>query len=370
VKQTTLDHARSRHQRFVAQAAALVRPFVALLVVVIVFFAIPPHKGVSVQDLQFIAVQTLIVGTCAIGMTLVIASGGLDLSVGSGIALAGVAAALVLSQGTPLVQCLDSVSDLHEASSTIGIHGLGRVETALRAPLLGLLLVATLSALAVGATCGLYNGLLITLLRLPPFIVTLGTLGLFRGVAKWIAGSRPISADPGALAEVVRPFPTAEWLVVAPGVWFMLVLGLFASAIIRTTVFGRRAIAIGSNELAARYAGVPINRTKVLVYVVCGLLVGLGGLFQFGRLSGQGDPTIAVGLELDIIAATVIGGASLNGGRGSILGSLVGAFMMTYMRNRCDHLQWPSFVQQMIVGHIIIAAVAVDLWRQRRSTAR
>jgi ribose transport system permease protein len=332
VKQTTLDHARSRHQRFVAQAAALVRPFVALLVVVIVFFAIPPHKGVSVQDLQFIAVQTLIVGTCAIGMTLVIASGGLDLSVGSGIALASVVGAWAFKEGWPL-------------------------------PL------ASLAAIATGAVCGLYNGLLITLLKLPPFIVTLGTLGLFRGVAKWIAGSRPISADPGALAEVVRPFPTAEWLVVAPGVWFMLVLGLFASAIIRTTVFGRRAIAIGSNELAARYAGVPINRTKVLVYVVCGLLVGLGGLFQFGRLSGQGDPTIAVGLELDIIAATVIGGASLNGGRGSILGSLVGAFMMTYMRNRCDHLQWPSFVQQMIVGHIIIAAVAVDLWRQRRSSA-
>ena len=117
-------------------------------------------------------------------------------------------------------------------------------------------------------------------------------------------------------------------------------------------------------------AGVPLPRPKVCVQVVCGLRGGLGGLFQFGRLSGQGDPTSAVGLELDIIAATVIGGASLNGGRGSILGSLVGAFMMTYMRNRCDHLQWPSFVQQMIVGHIIIAAVAVDLWRQRRTTAR
>lgn len=333
MKQATLDHARSRHQRFVANAAAVLRPFVALIVVVLVFLAIPPHHGVGKQDLQFIAVQTLIVGTCAIGMTLVIASGGLDLSVGSGIALASVVGAWAFKAGWSL-------------------------------PL------ASLAAIATGAVCGLYNGLLITLLKLPPFIVTLGTLGLFRGVAKWIAGSRPISADPGPLAEVVKPFPTIEWLVVAPGVWFMLLLGLVAAAMIRTTVFGRRAIAIGSNELAARYAGVPIDRTKTLVYIVCGLLVGLGGLFQFARLSGQGDPTIAVGLELDIIAATVIGGASLNGGRGSVLGSLVGAFMMTYMRNRCDHLQWPSFVQQMIVGHIIIAAVAVDLWRQRRSTAR
>lgn len=332
MKQATLAQARSRHQRFVAQAAALVRPFVALLVVVIVFFAIPPHHGVGRQDLQFIAVQTLIVGTCAIGMTLVIASGGLDLSVGSGIALAGVTGALALKSGWPLP-------------------------------------AAVLSAVAVGGLCGLYNGLLITLLRLPPFIVTLGTLGLFRGVAKWIAGSRPISADPGVLAEVVKPFPTAEWLIVAPGVWVMLALGLVGVAVIRFTVFGRRSIAIGSNELAARYAGVPIDRTKILVYIVCGLLVGLAGVFQFARLSGQGDPTIAAGLELDIIAATVIGGASLNGGRGSVLGSLVGAFMMTYMRNRCDHLEWPSFVQQMIVGHIIIAAVAVDLWRQRRTAA-
>lgn len=330
--QGTLDHARSRQQRLFAHAAAVLRPFVALIVVVVVFFAIPPHYGVGKQDLQFIAVQTLVVGTCAIGMTLVIASGGLDLSVGSGIALAGVVGALALRAGWPL-------------------------------PL------ATLAAIGVGASCGLYNGLLITLLRLPPFIVTLGTLGLFRGVAKWLAGSSPVPSSSALLNSFVKPSPGASWLVLAPGVWFMLALGLVGVATIRYTVFGRRSIAIGSNELAARYAGVPIGRTKVLIYIVSGALVGLAGVFQLGRLSGQGDPTIAIGLELDIIAATVIGGASLNGGRGSVLGSLVGAFMMTYMKNRCVRLGWPSYVQEMIVGHIIIIAVAVDLWRQRRSSA-
>lgn len=340
MKQAVLEQARSRHSRFVARAAAVLRPFIALIVVVLVFFAIQWHKlgyttdgaqiggMVTVMDLRMVAIQTVIVGTAAIGMTLVIASGGLDLSVGSSIALCSVVGAIAIKSGWPVA-------------------------------------AASVAAILVGSACGLYNGLVVTALRLPPFIVTLGTLGLFRGIAKWIAGSVPVSAEPGWLADLVRPIPTAGWLVVAPGVWLVLVLALVMAMVIRGTVFGRHAIAIGSNELAARYAGVNLTRAKVLVYVVAGLFVGLAGLLQFGRLT-QGDPTVAVGLELDVIAAVVIGGASLNGGRGSVLGSLVGAFMMAYMKNRCVRLGWPTFVQEMIVGHIIIAAVAVDQWRQRK----
>jgi ribose transport system permease protein len=344
VNQAAPDQARTHQQRFVAKAAAAVRPFIALLVVVVVFFAIQWHKSgyttdadtlkamVTVTDLQMVAIQTVIVGTAAIGMTLVIASGGLDLSVGSAIALCSVVAALTIKEGGPVW-------------------------------------AAAAGALAAGGLCGLYNGLLITSLRLPPFIVTLGTLGLFRGIAKWMAGSVPVSANPGWLGELVRPIPTAAWMVVAPGVWLTLALALVMAGVIRRTVFGRHAIAIGSNELAARYAGINLARRKILVYVAAGLFVGLAGLLQFGRLI-QGDPTVAVGLELDVIAAVVIGGASLTGGRGSVLGSLLGAFMMAYMKNRCVRLGWPTFVQEMIVGHIIIAAVAVDMWRQRRRQCR
>jgi len=344
VKQAVLEQVRARHAHLLTHAAAALRPFVALIVVVLVFFAIQWHKlgyplhgaelreMVTVMDLRMVAIQTVIVGTAAIGMTLVIASGGLDLSVGSSIALCSVVGALAIRDGWP-------------------VGGAG------------------IAAIATGAVCGLYNGLLVTSLRLPPFIVTLGTLGLFRGVAKWIAGSVPVSADPGWLGGLVRPIPVKEWgwLVVAPGVWLMLGLALLMAGLMRRTVFGRHAIAIGSNELAARYAGINLMRTKTLVYVVAGLFVGLAGLLQFSRLT-QGDPTVAIGLELDVIAAVVIGGASLSGGRGSVLGALVGAFMMAYMKNRCVRLGWPTFVQEMIVGHIIIAAVAVDMWRQRTRT--
>ncbi len=340
----TPAHTRPASPRVITHAAALLRPFLALIIVGLVFFLIQWHKlgyttdpthlarMVTVMDLRMVAIQTVIVGTAAIGMTLVIASGGLDLSVGSAVALCSVVGAMAVRDGWPIA-------------------------------------LAAGAAVLVGAACGMYNGLLVTALRLPPFIVTLGTLGLFRGVAKWIAGGMPVSADPGWLAAFMSPVPSPGWLVVAPGVWLMLALALLAAFALRRTVLGRHTIAVGSNELAARYAGVHIARTKIMVYVTAGLFVGLAGLLQFARLT-QGDPTVAIGIELDVIAAVVIGGASLSGGRGSVLGALVGAFMMAYMKNRCVRLGWPSFVQEMIVGHIIIVAVAIDLWRQRRAAAR
>jgi ribose transport system permease protein len=314
-------------------AARALSPLLSLALVVLFFRLIEgPGQHVTLLDVRTFAVHTVIVGTAALGMTLVIISGGIDLSVGSVVALSSVAAAMTMKAT-------------------------------------GNAAVTLVVALATGAMCGLYNGLLITLLRLPPFIATLGTLGFFRGVAKWIAGSRPVSADPGVFGPWVTPIPEPRWLVVAPGVWLMLVLALGTSAMIRSTVFGRHAVAIGSNEDAARRCGVPIRRTKTLIYVTAGLFVGLAGLLQFARLT-QGDPTVAVGLELDVIAAVVIGGASLSGGYGSVAGTLAGAVLMAFLRNRCTVLGWSNFVQEMIVGHIIIIAVAVDQWRLRRGRAR
>lgn len=311
-----------------AKLLALLEPFLGLLLVVAVFYAVPPHLGVSLLDLRTMLVQTVIVGIAAFGMTLVIASGGIDLSVGSAIALTSVSAALVLRAGGPVA-------------------------------------AVVAAALFCGAACGLYNGLLVTALRLPPFIATLGTLGFFRGVAKWISGSIPVNAPTHGLELWVQPAPPRPWLLFAPGVWLMLALAVLLAGVLRTTILGRHALAIGSNEAAARLCGVRVPQTKVAIYTLAGLLTGLAGLMQFARLT-QGDPTVAVGLELDVIAAVVIGGGSLSGGQGSMAGTLAGAFLMAYLRNRCTALGWPNFVQEMIVGHIIIVAVALDQWRLRR----
>src|SRR5262249_5541506 len=155
----------------------------------------------------------------------------------------------------------------------------------------------------------------------PPFIATLGTMGFFRGMAKWASGSSPVSAPVSWLGDWVRPTPRPEWLGIAPGVWVLAALAVLTGLGQRATGFRRHTIAIGSNEDAARRCGVPVRRTKAGVYIMAGLFTGLAGAMQFARLT-QGDPTVAIGMELDVIAAVVIGGASLAGGSGSIAGSI------------------------------------------------
>ena len=304
-------------------------PGLSLVVAVLFFYAIPPHPALTLFDLRLVAVHAMIVGIAAMGMTFIIISGGIDLSVGSAIALVSVAAAIVRERG-------------------------------------GGMAAALVVALGTGACCGLYNGLLITWLRLPPFIATLGTLGFYRGVAKWISGSIPVTAPTRGLEAWVSPIPDPPALVFAPAVWLMLALGAFLVLVLRYSILGQHAYAIGSSEATARLCGVRVSRTKIWIYVLAGLLTGLAGLMQFARLT-QGDPTVAIGLELDIIAAVVIGGGSLSGGQGSIFGTLAGAVLMAYLRNRSTVLGWLNFVEEMIVGHIIIVAVALDRWRSRRS---
>lgn len=319
------------------KAASAMGPLIGLLVVMLMFFLIRPSAGLTGQQIQTILVQTMIVGIAAMGMTMIIISAGIDLSVGSAIALSSVAGALALKADWPIP-------------------------------------AAVVAALGTGMLCGLYNGLLIVLLRLPPFIATLGTLGFFRGLAKWISESQPVSVYGDKIdwlntLVLPTPPPHLSWMLVAPGVWIMIALAALMWFVLRSTVFGRHIFAIGSNEATARLCGVRVNRTKALIYAAAGLFVGLAGLLQFARLT-QGDPTVAIGLELDVIAAVVIGGASLAGGQGSIVGTIIGALLMAYMRNRCVVLGWPNFVQEIIVGHIIIIAVAVDQWRVRRAALR
>jgi ribose transport system permease protein len=202
-------------------------------------------------------------------------------------------------------------------------------------------------------------------LKVIPFIATLGMLGVARGAAKWIAGEQTVNIPQTWANELAVTIPSHLWMIVAPGVWLALLLAIVTAVVLRQTIFGRRVFAIGSNEAAARACGIDTDRLKIWIYSLAGLLFGLAGVMQMSRLR-QGDPTVAVGAELDIIAAVVIGGGSLNGGEGSILGSMIGALIMAFLRNGCQQMGWANYIQEMIIGTIIVVAVAIDRVRVSR----
>lgn len=300
-------------------------PIVGLALAIVLFAILVPDRFLSLYNLKTVATQTVIVGLSAIGMTFVMASGGIDLSIGSVVALASVVVALLLKSGaSPLV--------------------------------------ALLGGVAAGALVGAINGVAITRLRIVPFIVTLGTMGIARGVAKWLAGEQTVNAPAGWLADLMTKTPEPGWLLVSRGVWVTLLLAGLAAFVLRRTVFGVHTIAVGSSEATAHLCGVRVDRIKIAVYVIAGVFAGLAGVMQLGRLT-VGDPTTALGLELDVIAAVVLGGASLSGGRGSIAGSLLGAFFMAVLANGCTLTGVPTYVQEIVVGAIIVIAVALDLLR-------
>lgn len=302
-------------------------PVLGLLAVFGLFTIIGPDSFASSRNLETIARQSTITGIAALGVTLVIVLGGIDLSVGSIIALSTVVIAALLQAGfDPLA--------------------------------------AALGGIAAGAICGLMNGLVITRLRMVPFIVTLGTLLVVRGAAKGIAHEQKIDAPLTWLNDLLAALSPGNRLLLPAGVWLMLILALAVGGLLRYTRLGRHIVAVGSNELTARLCGVAVERVKLVVYMLSGAFAGLAGLMQFSRLT-VGDPTVAIGLELDIIAAVVIGGGSLSGGEGSILGSLVGALIMTIIRSGCSQMGLPNWVQQIVTGIIIVIAVTLDRLRHR-----
>lgn len=308
-------------------------PWLALAIVIGAFALLTnaPARYLSPFNLRIVLSQTVIVALGAIGMTMIIVSGGIDLSVGAVIALTGVAAALGLRSGwTPTL--------------------------------------AVLGALVLGGIAGVANGALITRLRVVPFIATLGTLGIARGVAKWLANEQTVNVPATWVNDLLVTFPTHPWMIFPPGVWITLALAILVALVLRATIFGRRLFALGSNEAAARACGIATDRVKLITYGGAGVLFGLAGVMQMSRLR-QGDPTVANGSELDIIAAVVIGGGSLNGGEGSITGSMIGALIMAFLRNGCQQMGWPNYVQEIIIGAIIVLAVAVDRWRLAWSDA-
>ncbi|MBM7494608.1 ribose transport system permease protein [Micromonospora luteifusca] len=299
------------------------------LVVLFIALTLASPYFLTADNLFNIGAQTAVIAIIATAQTMVIITKGIDLSVGSIAALAGVAGAMV-------------VRDLGFS-----------------------LWAATIVAIGVGALAGLLNGLLVTVARIPPFIATLGTMSVGRGLVFIVSGAVGVYGLPRSFqllgnGEILGiPFAVVITVLVAVGVAFLL----------SQTRFGQYTYAMGSNLEAARRSGIGVRRHLTGVYVLAGVLVGLGGMIAASRVN-SGQPNYGISLELDVIAAAVIGGASLFGGQGRIVGTIIGAFLIALVRNGAVLLDISIHYQQVIVGLIIWAAVYFDQYRRRRLEAR
>lgn len=342
-------------------------PFLGLVIVTAFFAWMTPHSGAffSRENLdtntflgaatwRTILVQAVIVGIAALGMTAVMIAGGIDLSIGSAVALVTVVIA-TCATGFPVEIGLPRMlggRSIHFAVPAI--------------PVAAAMLVGVLA----GGLCGLLNGSLITRLGVVPFIITLGTLKIFRGLAKWFSGSTqvyvPAEAQPRWLDHLLSTAPPEpRWLLVAPGVWVLLGLAILLALTLRRSILGRYIYAVGSNEATARLCGVDVGRVKLIVYGLAGLATGIAGAMQFANLSAQGDPGVSDGLELQVIAAVVIGGGSLAGGEGTVLGTLIGCLIITILDTGCTQVGYGPSSRDVIVGAIIVVAVMLDRMRRR-----
>lgn len=291
-------------------------------IILFLIFSILTDKFLTPNNLREIALQSSINAIIAIGMTLVIIIAGIDLSVGSVVGLTGMLTASLLPTNL----------------------GLGMV--------VGLLL---------GVVCGLANGLLIAKLRLPAFIVTLGALSIYRGAALIYTNGQPIygidktfrAIFAGKVAEI--PTPVLLALIVAAVIYLVM----------RYTTLGEQIVAVGGNEEAARLSGINVDRVKITVYAISGLLSTLAGYVLIGRI-GAAEPIGGTGYELDAIGAAVIGGASLLGGEGSVVGTLIGAVMLGGLRNGLTLLNVQSYWQFVATGAVVILAVVADHVTRRR----
>jgi ribose transport system permease protein len=300
-------------------------PFFALIALFVILAVVSPNF-LTATNLASVVRQTTVINILALGMTMVIITGGIDLSVGSNLALAGLLGSMAMARyGIP---------------------------------------AGLVAGLITGALCGLANGAMITGLRISPFIVTLGAMGIYRGLALIVSKGLPVSDIPPAysyLAEgTLARVPFALWILAACAV--------VVHVILEHTRLGRYAFSIGSNPDAAYYAGVPVRFHTTAVYTIAGLLAGLAGMIETSRLM-TGQPTSGQGYELTAIAAVVIGGGSLRGGEGTVLGTLMGALIMGLLANGSDLLGTNPYWQQVIIGGVIILAVALDELRKRRTSA-
>jgi len=290
-----------------------------ILTIITERFAHPDNIFSVIRAFSYIAIM-------AIGECMVIITAGIDLSVGSIFGIAGVIAALSMHQwgiGIPL---------------------------------------SILIAISVGLGFGIFNGLMITRVKLPPFIATLGTLSVARGLAYGITGGYTIAGFPNKFIYMgqgyIGPVPVPALIMIG--------LAIIFSIFLNRTIIGRRIYAIGGNEEAARISGIKVNNLKVIVYALSGGLAAIAGIVTIARL-GVAQSTAGVGYELDVIAAVIIGGASVSGGAGSIFGAILGAAIMGVLRNGLVLLNVSAYWQQTVIGAVILLAVTADYLRRRKS---
>lgn len=309
------------------RASGVLGVFIAWVVIYAVFAALKPSTFLSIANFELLMRQSTIIGIGAIGMTYVIVSGGIDLSAASVIALATVTGAHVFNKtGNPWL--------------------------------------AILACTSTGLVAGFLNGILTSKLKAGPFIVTLGSMLAIRGLAKGLADERTVSTggDTWLFSLIARVPSEKSWMLLPVGTWMWLFFLALLAWAMQFTNFGRNTVAIGSNEGAARLCGIAVDRVKVGVYAVAGFFFGLAGLMSLSRTS-LGDPTSSVGDELRIIAAVVIGGASLSGGEGSLVGAAIGVLIMSTINMGGTQLGVPNWIQEIFTGAIILTAVALDRWR-------
>ena len=288
-----------------------------LILIFVVFSSLSP-VFLTAPNLLNILQQSSINACIALGMTLVIVTGGIDLSVGPIAALAAVISASLMVSGVPIP-------------------------------------IAILAALGVGALCGLFNGVLVAYAGLQPFIVTLGGLSLYRALSLIYTGGNPVFGIPPEF----RALTNGDIMGVPTPVVIVAILALLCWIVLNKTPLGEYLMAVGGNQEAARIAGVPVARTKISAFVISGVLASIAALILVGRL-GAAEPTLGNLWELDAIAAAAIGGASLMGGKGSIVGTILGAIILGSLRNGLTLMNVQAFYQLLATGIIIIAAMLID----------
>ncbi|MBI5361671.1 MAG: ABC transporter permease [Planctomycetes bacterium] len=354
-------------------------PALGLVFTWVLFALLAGGDFVALENQRLMLLQTAVVGSAAVGATLIVALGGIDLSVGSTIALGTMIGAMHL-RGEPsfvlaLLGCLATGAACGALIGALVIGELARV-----VGLVGGALIAWFVSREHGTVAGVGAGVAFAVIiafgfarfvpkvPLSPFIVTLGAWGALRGLAKGLGDNQPVyPTSMGWIEDLMQPAQHGPLAFLPPGVWILLALALVGAFVLRRTVLGANLLAIGSNADTARLSGIDVERTKLLVYVLGIGCAGVAALLQLSYLS-MGDPTTAQGAELKVIAAVVIGGASLSGGAGSILGTLFGALLMTVVDNGCTKLGLDNWVQECVTGAIIVAAVVVDRLRHTGAT--
>ena len=314
-----------------SEAIQRILAFAALLII-IVFFSVSSPNFLRTQNIEGIFLATAVNGILAVGVTFVIITGGIDLSIGTVMTLSAVITAKLVSEaGLPI---------------PIGIVG----------------------GMLTGALAGLINGIVIARMRVPPFVATLGMLYVAKGLSLILSDLAPIYFERGsgfsdlATGVIVR---VPDVIELPNAVLIMFGAAIVGSFILSRTLLGRYTFALGSNEEAARISGVNTARWKIAVYTLAGVFSGLAGIVIAARLNSA-QPSLGQGYELDAIAAVVIGGTSLSGGEGSILGTVIGAFVISTLTNGLRILSVPQEWQMVVTGAIIIVAVFLDMLRRRR----